>query len=156
MLQKPEIKSLVEEKLLGTNQFLVGINLSTNKLTVFIDKPEGIRIDECASLSHYLMERLEPSGFLEGHEVEVSSPGMDAPLMVPQQYKRRIGRELKVIAKDGKETKGVLEEVLEDGITVRATITRREAKKKIVTEEQHRIPFSDIKEAKLVINFKFK
>lgn len=155
MLQKPEIKSLIEEKLTGTDQFLVDIKLSPNKLTVFIDKPEGIRIDECTSLSRYLLEQLEPSGFLESHEVEVGSPGMDAPLLVPRQYMRRLGRELKVILNDGRESKGVLEEVFEDGIAVRSVITRKEAKKKIVTEELHRIPFHDIKEAKLVINYKF-
>jgi len=140
----------------GTDCFLVDVKLSPSKLAVFIDKPQGVTLDECSALTRQLLHHFEPTGFLEKHEVEVGSPGMDAPLMVPQQYKRRIGRELKVIGKDGMETKGVLDEVHDDGITVRAMITRKEAKKKIVTEEMHRIPFHDIKEAKLVINFKFK
>jgi len=146
----------VEGFLAGSECFLVDVKLSPSKLAVFIDKPQGVTLDECSALTRQLLQYFEPSGFLEKHEVEVGSPGMDAPLMVPQQYKRRIGRELKVIGKDGRETKGVLEEVLDDGIIVKATITRKEAKKKIVTEELHRIPFHEIKEAKLVINFKFK
>ncbi len=156
MIQKTDIAALVMEKIQGTDQFLVDIKLSPNKLAVFVDKPEGISLDECTSLTRFLLEKLEPEGFLETHEVEVSSPGMDSPLLVPQQYQRRLGRELRVIDRNGREIKGVLEDAGAEEISLKEVRTVRENKKKITTEAVHRIPYADIKEAKLIFNFKFK
>lgn len=146
---------MVEAWLEGSEAFLVDIKLSPNRLAVFIDKPQGITIEECSALSRHLISELEPGGFLEKHEVEVSSPGMDSPLVVPRQYLRRIGNELRVVSREGRELKGVLTEADEEGISLRETRSRKENKKKIIEEVMHRIPFSDIKEAKLIFNFKF-
>ncbi len=156
MIEKEEIRTLVNAYLKGTDCFLVDIKLSPGKLTVSIDKPSGVTLDECTKLTRYLLDHFEETGFLEHHEVEVGSPGMEAPLVVPQQYERRIGKELKIVGTDGRELKGVLQEVNTDGISVMESVSRKENKKKIVTEVLHRIPFANIKEAKLIINYKFK
>ena len=156
MTEKEDIRNLVNAYLKETECFLVDVKLSPGKLTVAIDKPEGVKLDECASLTRYLLNHFEPSGFLESHEVEVGSPGMDAPLLVPQQYERRIGKELRVLRVDGMELKGILQKVQPDGIEVVETVSRKENKKKIITEVVHAIPFENIKEAKLIINYKFK
>jgi ribosome maturation factor RimP len=81
---------------------------------------------------------------------------MEEPLRVPQQYQRRLGRELRVVGNDGKEVKGILQQVLPDGIELKEIITRKENKKKVISEAMHTIPFAEIKEAKLIINYKFK
>lgn len=146
---------MVEAWLQGSEAFLVDIKLSPNRLAVFIDKPQGITIEECTALSRHLIEQLEPGGFLEHHEVEVSSPGMDSPLVVPQQYLRRIGNELRVLGRDGSEWKGILTAVDDSGIQLHETRTRRIDKKKVNEELMHRITFDQIKEAKLKFNFKF-
>jgi ribosome maturation factor RimP len=156
MIDKAQIKQLIDEHIAGTDQFLVDIKLSINKLNVSIDKPQGILLDECTALSRKLIDFLEPTGFLETHEVEVGSPGMDSPLMVPQQYLRRIGRELKLINSEGIEIKGILESANQNGIQLKETVSRKENKKKIITEVVHEISFENIREAKLILNFKFK
>jgi ribosome maturation factor RimP len=155
MADKAEIKALIEQHIAGTDQFLVDIKLSPNRLAVFIDKPEGVKLDECSSLCRFLLNTFETTGFLESHEVEVGSPGMDTPLVVPQQYFRRIGREMKVVNQEGKEMTGVLVSADENGIELKETITRKELKKKITSEEMHKLTYADIREAKLIINFKF-
>ena len=132
------------------------VKLSPARLAVSIDKPTGVTLDECTALTRFLLTELETSGFLEKHEVEVGSPGMEEPLRVPQQYQRRLGKELRIIGFGGKEVKGILQQVMPDGIELKETLTRKENKKKIITEEVHMIPFSEIKEAKLIINYKFK
>ncbi len=154
-MDKQQIKSLIEQHIAGTETFLVEVKLSPNRLTVAIDKPQGITLDECTGLTRFLLNELEPTGFLEKHEVEVGSPGMDSPLMVPQQYLRRIGREMKVINAEGKELKGTLLSADESGIELKEIVSRKENKKKIISEVLHTLPYSNIREAKLVINLKF-
>lgn len=155
-MDKAQIVKLIEQQLAGTDRFIVDVKLSPSRLAVFIDKPSGILLDECAELSRFLLNELENDPMLESHDVEVSSPGMDSPLMVPQQYMRRIGRELKVQPLEGKEIKGLLLSAGDSGIELKETVTRKENKKKIISEVLHTIPYSNIREAKLVINLKFK
>ncbi len=154
-MDKNHIKSLVEQQLKDTDQFLVDVKFSPNRLAIFIDKPSGVLLDECSALGRFINAELEPSGFLETHDVEVSSPGMDTPLMVPQQYFRRIGREMKVLDQDGREIKGTLIDASDEGIELKELVSRKENKKKIVTEVVHNLTYANIKEAKLILNFKF-
>jgi ribosome maturation factor RimP len=156
MIEKEQIRAEIESFIKDTDQFLVEVKLSPNRLTVCIDKPSGVVLEDCTKLSRHLNEFLDPSGFLETHELEVGSPGMDSPMLVPQQYLRRIGREMKVVTADGIELKGVLTEATSDGIELLETISKKENKKKIISEVLHKISFSDIREAKLILNFKFK
>ncbi|MCE2846912.1 MAG: hypothetical protein LW707_07760 [Sphingobacteriales bacterium] len=156
MVGADDIKALVVEHFQGSNCFLVEVKLSPSRLVVAVDSPTGITIDQCSGLSRFLINTLEDSGFLETHEIEVGSPGMDSALMVPQQYLRRIGRELRVFDAESRETTGVLKEVRPDAIVLLETKTRKENKKKITTEHLHEIPFAQIREAKLIINYKFK
>jgi ribosome maturation factor RimP len=151
MSEVSHIQSLVEKKLRGTDQFLVEIKLSPTKLAVYIDKPAGITLDECTALTRHLLEELEPSGFLEKHDVEVGSPGMYSPLRVPQQYQRRIGQQMKIRTTDGREMTGVLQAASDESAEFKEIQSRRENKKKITSEVIHTLPYEVIREAKLVI-----
>jgi ribosome maturation factor RimP len=155
-MEKEEIRTLVEAFIRGTDQFLVDIKLSPSKLAVFLDKPTGITLEECAALNRHLSTELETTGFLEKHELEVSSPGMDMPLVVMQQYLRRIGKEIKVMLKDGKEAKGILQAAGENEFEMLAVTERKESKKKIRTEAVQKFAYSDVRETKLIFNFKLK
>ncbi len=69
-------------------------------LRVYIDKPqtpEGedqyIDINECELVSRYLSERLDEEDFIEeNYMLEVSSPGLDRPLIKDSDYVRYAGR----------------------------------------------------------------
>ncbi len=67
-------------------------------LRVYIDKPEGseeeyVSIEECEKVSRYLSDRLDEEDFIdENYILEVSSPGMDRPLLRDSDYKRYAGR----------------------------------------------------------------
>jgi ribosome maturation factor RimP len=156
MTDKQHIQSLIEQHIAGTDQFLVDIKLSPSRLAVSLDKPAGITLDECTSLTRFLLDQLEPTGFLETHDVEVGSPGMDTPLVVPQQYLRRIGREMKVRTIEGQEMTAVLQSANPEGVVFKETVTRRENKKKVTSEVMHTLTYDQIREAKLVLNFKLK
>jgi ribosome maturation factor RimP len=155
-MEKEEIRKQVEAFLHRTDQYIVDIRLSPAKLAVFVDKPDGITLDECAALSRHLTAVLEPAGFLDTHELEVSSPGIDMPLLVPQQYRRRIGSEVRIFTTDGKESKGILRQAGDTGIELMEITEKKENKKKVRMEEIRNYSYDQIRETKLILNFKFK
>ena len=59
-------------------------------LRLFIDKPGGINVDDCASLSRQLTRVLEVEG-IEYDRLEVSSPGLDRPLRKAGDFARFAG-----------------------------------------------------------------
>jgi ribosome maturation factor RimP len=149
MFDKNYFIQVIESKLSGTEQFLVDVKLSPGRLAVFIDKPAGITIEECTALNRFLINELEPSGFMDSHEIEVSSPGMDQPLKIYKQYQRRIGRNVKVIMPDGKLHKGKLLSANDNEFELLETIETKENKKKIKRESNLKLNYNQIKEVKL-------
>lgn len=154
MISESEISKWVKEATADTDIFIVEISVSPRKVLVYLDKPEGVTISECSRIGRYIQKQMEPLGVLELYDMEVSSPGMDKPLKVYQQYLRRIGREMHVLKVDGQEVNGVLKEVNESTIALESTSTSKEGKKKVVNVSQVEIPFSEIKEAKIILTFK--
>jgi ribosome maturation factor RimP len=60
-------------------------------LRIFVDKPDGITLDECAALSRALDEPLDALQ-LDKYYLEVSSPGAERPLKTERDYERYQGR----------------------------------------------------------------
>lgn len=155
-INESRIRQLVEEKITGTDIFIVLVKMSAGKILVYLDKPEGITIGECSQIGRQLINDIEDSGIMENHEMEVSSPGMEEPLLVMQQYQRRIGREVHITNLDGSEKTGVLLKADENEVLIEESIISKEKKKKIVETKQVTLPFSNIKETKVVLSFKNK
>ena len=86
MALNDQIHSLVQEKIAGTENFLVEVKVSPSKVIVLIDHPQGIKIEDCVAVSRFLQEKLDTTDVFEKHELEVGSPGMEEPLKVLQQY----------------------------------------------------------------------
>jgi len=154
MVSVEKITSLVQEWIGSSDRFLVEVKSSPSKVTVYIDKPTGITLQECAELSRLISDTLEPEGVWETHELEVSSPGMDQPLRVSQQYLRRIGRQARVVTREGREHKGVIASADKTGFELTESQSRKENKKKIITETKNRFEYEHIKETKLILTFK--
>ncbi|MGB5353721.1 MAG: ribosome maturation factor RimP [Woeseia sp.] len=66
-------------------------------LRVFIDRPEGIGLEDCEVVSRQVSALLDVEDPLPGHYVlEVSSPGLDRRLTKPEHYQRFLGEEVKI------------------------------------------------------------
>lgn len=86
-------------------------------LRVYIDlvSREGyVGTEDCEKVSRFLSSKLDESDPIEqNYYLEVSSPGMDRPLLKPEHYERYLGEEVEVKlykGKDGtKKIQGVLE-----------------------------------------------
>jgi len=66
-------------------------------LRVFIDSPQGVTVDDCAAVSWQLSGLLDVEDPLPGqYTLEVSSPGLDRPLVIPAHYQTVIGKKIKL------------------------------------------------------------
>lgn len=62
-------------------------------LRVFIDKPGGVNLDDCADLSHELSVQLDVEDCIPGrYNLEVSSPGLNRPLKSERDFVRYQGQ----------------------------------------------------------------
>ena len=74
-------------------------------LTVIVDKPEGIKLDECAEINKRLGEHLDRlAGESDGYEflkgsyyLEVNSPGLDRPLKTREDFERVLGKAIRLL-----------------------------------------------------------
>ena len=153
MVSKERIESVVNEWLKSSECFLVSVKTAPGKIMIAIDKPSGVTLEECSNLNRFLTEVLEPEQIWEENELEVGSPGMDQPLKVFQQYQKGIGKQVRIITTDGKELKGRLEAADETGIDFLETVSRKENRKKIITETRRHLDYTTIKETKLILSF---
>ncbi len=106
--------------------FLVDLTVrgerNTKIVEVYIDTEEGITAARLGEFSKELNQLLERHHIITGtYRLNVSSPGLDRPLKLIQQYKRNIGRELELqVHEEGELRKisGTLKEVSDDGIVL--------------------------------------
>lgn len=155
MIGEEKIRLLVQQHIAGTTSFLVDVKVSAdNNVQVQIDDDEGFSIQDCVKLSRYLEEKLDRDS--EDFALSVSSPGLSEPLKVARQYKKNVGRDVKVKLNDGSVVEGLMHSADEEGIQVswreKERIEGRKAKQWV--DYDQKVPFTDIKETKIKISFK--
>ncbi|RAW03102.1 ribosome maturation factor RimP [Pseudochryseolinea flava] len=150
-----QIKSIAASKLTDPSHFLVDVILSARKgpkkLLIVIDGDQGVTIDDCGNISRDIAKVLDESDLMadENYLLEVSTPGVDHPLKFPRQYKKHIGRRLKVKLTD-KTIEGKLIDVKDNSITIGQEVG---AGKKIEVTNLD-LTFSEIEKAFVLVSFK--
>lgn len=118
-----DIADLLERTLPGLGLELVDLELSPRGRTirVFIDKPGGVDVEDCAGLSNHL-SRLFAVENIDYDRLEVSSPGLDRPLRKAADFLRFAGEEvqlkLRLPQDNARNLKGVLRGLSDGQITV--------------------------------------
>lgn len=148
-----KVKAVIDP-LLAEDQsyFCVQIKVKpTNNIKIFLDGDKGLPIERCTYFNRKLYKAIEEAGwFPEGDfSLEVSSPGLDEPLLLKRQYQKNIGRKVLVTTNDGVEKEGILLEVNEQGITLEWT----EGKGKKALQQQMQIAFENIKSTIVQVQF---
>jgi ribosome maturation factor RimP len=99
-------------ELVGVEHFRRGGGAST--LRVYIDREGGITLDDCAAVSHQLSGMLDVEDPLpDRYDLEVSSPGLDRPLVFPEHFARFRGHRVKLRLAEKIEGRRNLEGVLQ-------------------------------------------
>ena len=90
-------EELIAPVVTGMGYELVDLQVSNRGglLRLFIDKPGGIGLEDCAAVSRQLIRVLEVEG-VEYDRLEVSSPGLDRPLRKAQDFARFAGQKADV------------------------------------------------------------
>jgi len=155
MTFKDKVSNLIAEEL-GNNSslFLVDLSISESyKITVTLDGDNGITLQDCIDVSRAIENNLDREE--QDFSLEVASAGVSSPLKLVRQYKKNIGRNLKVKTTTSETIEAKLEAADDDKITL--TWTAREPKKigkgKETVTHQREIPYSEIKEAIVIIIF---
>jgi ribosome maturation factor RimP len=120
-------------------------------LRLFIDAPDGIDVDDCARVSREVAATLDVEDPIpQSYQLEVSSPGLDRPLVKPEHFRRFRGEEVRI------ETLAPL-----------AGSNRRRFRGKLLDANEHEVmlqmpdgpvtlPLADIEKARLVPDFDTK
>lgn len=156
MVSKEEVSRLVEEKIEGTDMFVVNISVSPNNhIKVLLDADSGLSIERCVEVSRHIEHNLDREQ--EDFTLNVSSPGVDEGISMPRQFMKNKGREIRILKTgEHKKIEGVLKEADEKGIIIeRKEKQRIEGRKK---KEWVTLTFSadynEIEEAKILVSFK--
>jgi ribosome maturation factor RimP len=141
MIEKEKIQGLVEEFISGTGLFLVSVKVSSsNRIIVLADKNEGITIDECAAIHRHIENGLDRVN--EDFELQVSSPGLDMPFGVIEQYLKNEGKKVEVTDNEGSKYIGNLKNVTKGGFEL-------ETKSKLLS-----FNFEQIKSTRVILTIK--
>lgn len=105
-------------------------------LRIYIDKPEGISLNDCEALSRRVSDMLDVEDPIsDSYYLEVSSPGLNRGLYKEEHFKRYIGKDVFVkftgSLSGHKNIKGILKAVDEESITVEGEIELNIPKSKI-------------------------
>lgn len=115
-------------------------------LRVYIDRPEGILIDDCEVVSKQLSAVLDVEDpITTEYTLEVSSPGMDRPLFKLDQFARYAGEQVKIRLRSPFEGRrhfqGVLRGVEEQDVVV------------LVDDHEYLLPIDSIDKANIIPRF---
>ncbi len=145
------LESALEE---NKSLFLIDLNISEdNHIRVILDGDKGVTVEDCMAISRAIEHNLDREEY--DFSLEVMSAGVSEPLTLPRQFKKNIGRNLKVKTKNDEKIEGELISATEDSCTI--TWSAREPKPvgkgKVTVQKEVTLPYKDIVEAKVMITF---
>jgi ribosome maturation factor RimP len=117
-----DLSELFEPVVESMGYELVGVEFSGGTshgtLRVYIDREDGVNIDDCANISHQISAILDvEEPIQQAYDLEVSSPGVDRPLFKVTDFERFSGQPVKIKMSTGldgrRNFKGVLQGVID-------------------------------------------
>jgi ribosome maturation factor RimP len=90
-----DLNGLLETTVAGMGYELVGVERPGRLLRIYIDKPGGIDVDDCARVSNQVTRVLDVEN-VRYDRLEVSSPGLDRPLKGEKDFVRFAGQKARV------------------------------------------------------------
>lgn len=120
MIDKQQIHDLLAEKLqdTGYDYELITLKINAqNEILVEVDRMDGVDVDFCAEINHFLVEQLDAQG-IEDYALEVGSVSLTAPFVTKMQYMKHLGHDVEVLAADGKKYRGTLVSVDEESFAI--------------------------------------
>ena len=133
--------------------FLISLDVnSANHIKIVLDGDEGVSVNDCITVSRAIEHNLDREE--EDFSLEVTSAGVSEPLLMPRQFKKNLGRRLKVKTENDKfDGELISADEKEIKLSWKAREPKPVGKGKITVEKEAVVPYSDIVEAKVKITF---
>ncbi len=118
MIDKEYIQTLVAKRLQGTGYELITLQVNAqNEILIELDSLDGVDVEFCAQINHFLVEELEAKG-IDDYALEVGSVSLTAPFVTKMQYNKHLNHDVEVLNADGKKYRGVLVSVDDDTFSI--------------------------------------
>lgn len=103
--------------------YLMEVNIrgdAKNRLfEIIADNEKGITLGQCQRISRQIQDELDmDERFQQNYRLNVSSPGLERPLIYDWQFKKNIGKTLKLVLDDGEKISATLLDINEDELEV--------------------------------------
>jgi ribosome maturation factor RimP len=141
------IRQIAQQIAEQNNLFLIDLIVrgteSSRVIEVFIDGEINITADECALVSREMSKQIDEKELLKSYRLDVSSPGVDRPLIYLKQYSKHLNRlfEIECNISDLITTfKGKLISIKDEVLTFQSN-------------KEIKIKFQDIVKAKVLVSF---
>lgn len=155
MVLKDRVKELLQVALderpsLFLIDFIIGAD---NNIEVIVDGDQGVNVEDCIAISRAIEHNLDREE--EDFSLQVMSAGVSEGLKHLRQYKKNVGRKLKVKKDNNEIVEGELQSATDESIilTWKAREPKPVGKGKITVTKEACIPYSEIREAKVMITF---
>ena len=134
--------------------FLIDLSINdANKISVVLDGDLGINLQDCIDISRAVENNLDREE--QDFSLEVASAGISSPLKLIRQYKKNIGRTLKVKTNSLEEIEAQLTMANDEKITIewQAREPKKIGKGKETVDKKLELSYVNIKEAIVIISF---
>jgi len=117
-------------------------------LRLYIDRPDvGVTLSDCSKVSRQVSAVLDAHDVIHhAYRLEVSSPGLDRPLVRPEHFRRYVGQKIRIKLTRTKQDQrkrytGTIVDITDEGVVLNVDGT------------EYRLAFSNIDKANLVPHF---
>jgi len=152
---RDKVKELLNDSLQKRKDlFLIDFEiLDGNKIRIVIDGDDGVLVEDCMFVSRAIEYNLDRE--IEDFSLEVSSAGATTPLVHKRQYKKHIGRILKIATLDKEKYEAVLTDANNECISLEWKIREPKAigKGKVTVKKNKSICFKEIEKAQIKLVF---
>jgi len=150
-----KVKQIIEEAIAANPAlFLIDWKISQDdKISILADGDEGLSIEEIVRISRHVEQNLDREEC--DFALEVSTPGVGTPLVLPRQFKKNIGRLLEITLNDDSKLEGEIDEADDKGVTIwwESREPKPLGKGKVTVEKEQKINYTEIKKAIIKVTF---
>lgn len=151
---KAQVETLLTDALVERpDLFLINWEINNeNHIKIIIDGDQGVRVQDCIDISRAVEHNLDREAW--DFSIEVLSAGVTEPLTMARQYKKNIGRWLKVKLKD-QEVEGELTSIGDQAFTLSYQVREKKpvGKGYVKIQKEQEIAFDAVIRATVMIKF---
>ncbi len=155
MVFKNKVQELLDSALIERSHlFLIDLSINdANKISIVLDGDNGVSLQDCIDVSRAVEANLDREE--QDFSLEVASAGLSSPLKFVRQYKKNLGRNLKVKTISSEEIEAKLTAVDDEKITLewQAREPKKIGKGKETVDKKLELPYQSIKEAVVIVSF---